>query len=86
MLVDTFIESQRGGTPLSQTNARAESAAPPTELILFLSVCTQGFISGFALIAPWAMQEYRAYGTHNAPEFWCESLGKHLSEYAYLNL
>ena len=31
---------------------------------------TQGFISGFALIAPWALQEYRAYGTHNAPEFW----------------
>ena len=31
--------------------------------IYFLSVCTQGFISGFALIPPWAMQECRAYGT-----------------------
>ena len=30
------------------------------ELILLLSVDTQGFISGFALIPPWAMQEYRA--------------------------
>ena len=30
------------------------------ELILLLSVGTQGFISGFALIPPWAMQEYRA--------------------------
>ena len=59
-----FIEPQRGGTTLSKTNARAESAAP-TELILFLSVFTQGFISGFALIPPWAMQEYRAYGTRN---------------------
>jgi len=49
-------------------NTRAVSAAP-SELILFLSVNTQGFISGFALIPPWAMQEYRAYGTHNAPEF-----------------
>ncbi len=24
---------------------------------------TQGFISGFALIPPWALQECRAYGT-----------------------
>ena len=29
------------------------------ELILFLSVDPQGSISGFALIPPWAMQEYR---------------------------
>ena len=42
-------------------NARAESAAP-TELNPLLSVFTQGFISGFALIAPWALQECRAYG------------------------
>ena len=28
-------------------------------LIVGLSVCPQGFISGFALISPWAMQEYR---------------------------
>ncbi len=44
-------------------NARAESAAP-TELNLLLSVFTQGSISGFALITPWALQECRAYGTH----------------------
>ena len=44
--------------------ARAVSAAP-TELILLLSVDTQGFISGFALITPWALQECRAYGTRN---------------------
>ena len=44
-------------------NARAESAAP-TELNPLLSVFTQGFISGFALIPPWALQECRAYGTH----------------------
>ena len=30
------------------------------ELILLLSIDTQGFISGFALISPWAMQECRA--------------------------
>ena len=40
-------------------NARAVSAAP-TELILLLSVCTQGSISGFALITPWAMKKCRA--------------------------
>ena len=30
-----------------------------SELILLLLVCTQGFISGFALISPWARQECR---------------------------
>ena len=34
VVINTFIEPQRGGTPLSQTNARAESAAP-TELLFF---------------------------------------------------
>ena len=38
------------------------------ELIFFFSMCTQGSISGFALISPWALQEYRAYGTHKAEE------------------
>ena len=40
-------------------------SAAPTELNSLLSVCPQGFISGFALIPPWAMQECRAYGTRN---------------------
>ena len=48
---------------------RAWVSAAPTELILLLLVCTQGFISGFALISPWALQECRACGTHNAPDF-----------------
>ena len=43
----------------SKTNALAVSAAP-AELILLLDVCTQGFISGFALITPWALQGCRA--------------------------
>ena len=34
-----------------------------------MSVFTQGFISGFALITPWALQECRAYGTRNLTEF-----------------
>ena len=59
---NTFIEPRRGGTILSKANARSISAAP-TELILLLSVYTQGFISGFALIPPWALKKYRAYGT-----------------------
>ena len=29
-----------------------------------MSLFTQGFILGFALITPWAKQECRAYGTH----------------------
>ena len=36
-------------------------SAAPTELSLLLSVFTQGSISGFALIPPWAMQECRPY-------------------------
>ena len=40
-------------------NAHTESAAP-TELNPLLSAYTQGFISGFVLIAPWALQECRA--------------------------
>ena len=66
--IDTHLLSPRGAA-LSQrmqshkpqrhkTNARAESAAP-TELNLLLSVFTQGFISGSALIAPWALKKYR---------------------------
>ena len=57
---DTSIEPQRGGTTERiNSDARAESAAP-TELNMLLSVYTQGFISGFALIASWALQECRA--------------------------
>ena len=37
-------------------------SAAPTELNPLLLVCTQGFISGFALIPPWAMQECRPVG------------------------
>ena len=59
--IDTYFLSPVGAAqPQSKCpNTRAVSAAP-TELILLLSVDTQGFISGFALIPPWAMQEYRA--------------------------
>ena len=40
-------------------NARSVSAAP-AELNPLLSVCTQGSISGFTLIPPWAMKKCRA--------------------------
>ena len=32
--------------------------------ITFHFVCTQGFISGFALIPPWAMRGYRPFRAH----------------------
>ena len=55
----------RGGTTERiNSDLHAESAAP-SELNPLLSACTQGCISGFALIPPWAMQECRAYGTQN---------------------
>ena len=57
----------RGGTTPRQI--RALKVPLLKELNLLLFAYTQGFISGFALIPPWALQECRAYGTHNAPEF-----------------
>ena len=48
--------------PQHKPNVCAESAAPEGAHITFRFVCTQGFISGFALIPPWAMQEYRPKG------------------------
>ena len=39
-------------------------SAAPTELNLLLSAFTQGSISGFALISPWAMQECRPFRAH----------------------
>ena len=55
----------RGGTTERINSDELAESAAPSELNLLLSVCTQGFISGFALIPPWAMQECRAYGTQN---------------------
>ena len=78
VVVNPFIEPQRGGTSARVLGVVVMLyciyllghllvwvSAAPTELNLLLSVFTQGFISGFALIPPWAMQECRAYGTHN---------------------
>ena len=39
----------------------AKVSAAPTELIILLYSDPQGFISGFALIPPWAMQECRPF-------------------------
>ena len=48
---NTSIEPQRGGTPLSQTNARAESAAPHRSSYYLLFVCTQGSVRAFGTLA-----------------------------------
>ena len=40
---------------------RAWVSAAPTELNPLLSAFPQGFISGFALISPWALQECRPF-------------------------
>ena len=56
LIIETHLLSPKGAAlPKRKANACVVSAAP-AELILFLSVCTQGFISGFALIPPWAMK------------------------------
>ena len=48
---NTSIEPPRGGTPLSQTNARAESAAPHRSSYYLLFVCTQGSVRAFGTLA-----------------------------------
>ena len=49
--------------PHNDTNQTCALKVPLLkELNPLLSACTQGFISGFALIPPWAMQEYRPKG------------------------
>ena len=48
---NTFIEPQRGGTPLSQTNARAESTAPHRSSYYLLFVYTQGSVRAFGTLA-----------------------------------
>jgi len=64
-------------------NTRSVSAAP-TELNPRLSTCTQGSISGFALITPWAMKMCRPKG------LFCDkvkiniSACTHCRKYAYL--
>ena len=58
----TFLSPVGAALPRRKTNARV-IVPLLKELNPLLSVFTQGSISGFALISPWAMQEYRAYGT-----------------------
>ena len=48
--------------PLEHSFAKVSAA--PTELNPLLFVFPQGFISGFALISPWAMQECRPCRAH----------------------
>ena len=68
LIIDTHFLSPVGAA-LLRRKANARAVVPLLRSSYFLSMFTQGFISGFALIPPWAVKKYRAYGTHNAPEF-----------------
>ena len=68
LIIETHLLSPVG-TALPRRKANARVVVPLLRSSYFLSMFTQGFISGFALIPPWALKKYRAYGTHNAPEF-----------------
>ncbi len=68
LIIDTHFLSPVGAA-LLRRKANARAVVPLLRSSYFLSMFTQGFISGFALIPPWALKKYRAYGTHNAPEF-----------------
>ena len=62
IIVNPFIEPQRGGTTERINFNACVGSAAPTELIPLLSACTQGFISGFALIPPWALKSVALAG------------------------
>ena len=66
LIIDTHFLSPVGAVHPKSKCPILELLVPLLkELILLLSVDTQGFISGFALIPPWALKKYRAYGTRN---------------------
>ena len=62
LIIETYLLSPVGAA-LPRRKANARVVVPLLWSSYFVSMFTQGFISGFALIPPWAMQEYRAYGT-----------------------
>ena len=59
LIIDTYFLSPLGAA-LPRRKANARAVVPLLRSSYFLSMFTQGFISGFALIPPWAMQECRA--------------------------
>ena len=64
LIIDTHFLSPVG-TALPRRKANARVVVPLLRSSYFLSMFTQGSISGFALIPPWAMKRCRAYGTHD---------------------
>ena len=64
LIIDTHFLSPVG-TALPRRKANARVVVPLLRSSYFLSMFTQGFISGFALVPPWALKKYRAYGTRN---------------------
>ena len=69
IIVNIFMNPFRGGTTLSKTNAR--TVVPlliGAHIICCLCVPRVLFVP-LALSPPWAMQEYRAYGTLKAEVF-----------------
>ena len=59
IIVNIFMSPKGATQSKRKANTLAVSAAPKGALN-FVPLFTQGFISGFALITPWALQEYRA--------------------------
>jgi len=60
LIIDAHLLSPKGAAP-PRRKANARVVVPLLRSSLFLCpLFTQGFISGFALIPPWALQECRA--------------------------
>ena len=60
-----LLSPKGAALPRRKTNARVIVPLLDGARYYFGFVYTQDFISGFTLIAPWALQECRAYGTRN---------------------
>ena len=63
--IDTHLLSPVGAAHSQSKYPNTRAVVPLLRSSYFLPMFTQGFISGFALIPPWALKKYRASGTHD---------------------
>ena len=68
ILIKVLLKMSPKGAALLTAEINTRAVVPLLRSsFFFLYLCTQGSISGFALISPWALKKCRAYGTQPPP-------------------
>ena len=68
ILIKVLLKMSPKGAALLTAEINTRAVVPLLRSSFFvLYLCTQGSISGFALISPWALKKCRAYGTQPSP-------------------